>query len=798
MDSLLPPRPTTVHNADGISPTDAGPAVAAAALLQYWAVGNGVLLLSWDGAPAPAAEHIGVRIGDTMVMPPFCRDELPLEDGGSRNLLGLVPGCRMSANAAITVCDETGAPIATSADGAGTGTSAGTETSFGEPAASEQAVPECLDPLALLDGTTAASLEAFARFLFEVCGPTFRLGRDPLFVALCNALLDELTTVEQPLSGRCLLLDRYLLATCEVPSEVRGPFQAYVLSGAMVTPAPFAPARIGSGSGAQHTAVGLFLPAAAAGGDVRVVVFGDCEMALARSHAASASLPTAGDWLITSHGDGKPLRRFVVECLANLSASSEDAAALLREIWLCLAGGGFSVTDPAQPVAAGTTWILGSEAGLFVSGWMRDRYHLAAGLEAERDGVRAFVPLHHLVHCSPPDCGNGDQDGADHPLSEGRFAAFFAYDGPAPAATPCRLALRLKSGTRLTFADGPSAVDAQDAHALILDAFAPAQATDAALGACIEPALEAFAAEVGRTPLTWDTIDLRGGPAKPAVSVVIPLTERSSVLRCRAGQFATDPAMADVEVIFTAADPRTWWRVEACARDLLASYAQGARVVVASRPCRHAEALNAGASIARAPLLTFCGADSVPEERGWIAKLKNSLATRRQFGLVGARILFEDQSLAHAGADLSLDERGAWAVQPRLAGFPRDFAGATGAGPVPVVSSACLMMQRALFEDVDGFSDDYLRQTYADADLCFKVRSTGAAVWHAADVIVFALGDRHGLSEDAGGLPLLLDRRRLTCRWRGQVDLGDDAGDEPAAADDGTDGRRPRRLKVHS
>ena len=791
MDNLSPPLPPCVHaTANGKSPADGG-SLAAAAPLQYCAVGNGVILLSWDGAPAPAAEHIGVRIGDTLVMPPFCRDELPLEDGGSRNLLGIAPGCRVSADAAITVCDETGAPIASSADGAGT------ETSASEPAATAQAVPECLDPLALLEGTTAAGSDAFARFLFEVCGPTFRLGRDPLFIALCNALLDEFSTVEQPLSGRCLLLDRYLLATCEVSSEVRGPIRAYVLSGAMVTPAPFAPARIGSGSRTQHTAVGLFLPAAAAGGDVRVVVLGDCGMAQARSHATSASLPMAGDWLTNSHGDDKPLRRFVVECLASLSVGNEDAAALLREIWLCLAGGGFSVTDPAQPVAAGTTWILGSEAGLFVSGWMRDRYHLAAGLEAERDGVRAIVPLHQLVRCSPPDCGNADPDGAVRPLTETRFAAFFAYDRPAPAATPCRLALRLKSGTRLTFADGPSAIDAQDAHALILDAFAPTQATDAALGTCIEPALEAFAAEVGRTPLAWDTIDLRGGPAKPAVSVVIPLTERTSVLRCRAGQFATDPAMADVEVIFTATDPRTWWRVEASLRDLLASFAQGARVVLPSRPCRHAEALNAGASIARAPLLAFCGADSVAEEPGWIAKLKNTLATRRQFGLVGARILFEDQSLAHAGADLSLDERGAWAVQPRLVGFPRDFAGAAGAGSVPVVTSACLMAHRALFEDLGGFSDDYLRQTYADADLCFKVRSTGAAVWHAADVIMFALGDRHGLSEGAGGLPSLLDRRRLTRRWRGQVDLGDDTADEPAVADDGTDGRRPRRMKVH-
>lgn len=755
-------------------------------------MGNGVLLLSWDGAPAPAAEHLGVRIGDTLVMPPFCQAELPLDDGGLRTLLSLVPGCRMSAGAAIAVCDETGAPIAASAGGPGT------ETSAGELGASEQALPECLDPLAVLDGTTPAGTEALARFLFDACGPTFRLGRDPLFVALCNALLDDLSTVETSLSGRCLLLDRYLLATCAVPPDLSGPIRAYVLSSAMLSSAPFAPGRIGGSAGATDAALALFLPAAAANADVRVAAFGDNGMVVARSRSTRAALPAAGDWLISSNGNDKPLRRFVVECLAGLSAGNEDAAALLREIWLCLAGGGLTVTNPAQPIAAAATSIFGSEAGLFVSGWMRDRHQLVAGLEAERDGVKAFVPLDQLVHLPPPDCVAPDQDRTDRPLGERRFVAFFGYDRPSPAAAPCRLALKLRSGTRLTFAEGPSAVDAQDAHDLILGALAPAQATDTALAACIEPAIEAFAGEAGRIPLTWDSVEIRGGPAKPALSLVIPLTERTRVLRCRAGQFATDPAMADVEVIFTAADPRIWWRIEAAVRDLLASYGQGARVVLPSRPCRHAEALNAGASVARTPLLTFCGADSVPEERGWIAKLKNTLSARRQCGLVGARILFEDHSLAHAGADLSLDERGAWAVRPRLRGFPRDFAGATGAGPVPVVSSACLMAHRALFEDLGGFSEDYLRQAYADADLCFKVRSTGAAIWHAADVIVFALGDRHGLSEDEGGLPLLLDRRRITRRWRGQVDPGDDAGEEAAAADDGTDGRRPRRLKVHS
>lgn len=763
--------------------------------IRHWPLGNGVLLLVWDGVPAPAGDQLGIRVGDNLVAPPYCQLTLPLADGRARNLLSVAPGCRVDTTTPITICDETGTPLAARQDVPPPSPLAddgaiedGTECVV--EGAGEEDAQAWLDPLAILEGVPGIAEARFARFILAECGQAFRLARDPVFVGVCHTLIESLVADEQPLTGRCIVLERDILATTTLARSLAGPLQAFVVSNAMVMPTPFAPHRLGVGASEERATCGLLVPAVAARSDSSVLIFGDSGLMIAHSCTERAALPTAGEWLTRPQDDQKGLRRYLVECMARLSQTSEDAAALLREIWLCLAAGGFKVADATQPVAAGATWILGSEAGTFVTGWLNDRYRLVAGLDVEAGGGRAFVPLDRLVRFPPREPLAGNSGAPDRPEPEWQFAAFIANREPTPAAAPCRLALRMRSGTRLAFAEGPSPVGGREARDIVLRTVLPTHATETALAECIEPAVRAFEEEISRMPIENDVIDIRGFAARPAASLVILLSERTSILRCRAGLFATDPAMADIEVIYVAADPRAWWRMEAPLRDLLASYALGARVVFPSRPCSLGEALNAGASIARTPLIAFLGAGVVPEERGWIAKLTAALGSKRQRGLVGGRILFEDSSLGHAGADLSLNERGSWAVQRRYAGFPRDYAAASGSGPVPVVSSACLMTHRALFEENGGFSTDYLGQAYADADLSFKVRSTGAAVWHAAEAVMFDLGNCLAQDGDPNSVAAMLDQRQLTHRWRAEVDHSDSEIDAPPS------GPRQRRAKV--
>jgi hypothetical protein len=65
---------------------------------------------------------------------------------------------------------------------------------------------------------------------------------------------------------------------------------------------------------------------------------------------------------------------------------------------------------------------------------------------------------------------------------------------------------------------------------------------------------------------------------------------------------------------------------------------------------------------------------------------------------------------------------------------------------VEVISGACLMVRRAAFEAVDGFSEDYFMYT-EDVDLCYKLRRTGLRNYYLPSATVKHFGG--GSSESA-------------------------------------------------
>lgn len=58
---------------------------------------------------------------------------------------------------------------------------------------------------------------------------------------------------------------------------------------------------------------------------------------------------------------------------------------------------------------------------------------------------------------------------------------------------------------------------------------------------------------------------------------------------------------------------------------------------------------------------------------------------------------------------------------------------------VEVVSGACMMMKRHLFDRVEGFSQDYFMYG-EDLDLCYKVHRLGYANYHVPDIEIFHFG----------------------------------------------------------
>lgn len=111
-----------------------------------------------------------------------------------------------------------------------------------------------------------------------------------------------------------------------------------------------------------------------------------------------------------------------------------------------------------------------------------------------------------------------------------------------------------------------------------------------------------------------------------------------------------------------------------------------------------------------------------PLSDGWLREML-ILAQQAPIGAVGARILFADHRVRHAGLTLGLGKNRL--VGRRFRDFPEEESGYFGQIAVvqdlSAVSGECLLVSREKYKQAGGFSESY-RSCLFDVDFCLKLR----------------------------------------------------------------------------
>ena len=162
-----------------------------------------------------------------------------------------------------------------------------------------------------------------------------------------------------------------------------------------------------------------------------------------------------------------------------------------------------------------------------------------------------------------------------------------------------------------------------------------------------------------------------------------------------------------------------------------------------SRNLGFARACNQGADAARGKYLIFLNNDTEPQP-DWLNRLIEPFRTNESIGVVGARLIYPDGTIQHAGIEMMqaaepvyLRNYGATMVLPE---HPYRFAAPTDPRvmrprELDMVTGACLAIPAQLFQKVNGFDEAYLNGG-EDADLCFKVRADGYKVLYQPEALV--------------------------------------------------------------
>jgi GT2 family glycosyltransferase len=153
---------------------------------------------------------------------------------------------------------------------------------------------------------------------------------------------------------------------------------------------------------------------------------------------------------------------------------------------------------------------------------------------------------------------------------------------------------------------------------------------------------------------------------------------------------------------------------------------RGFRVVTDAAPFNFARLCNRGAQAARGDWLLFLNNDTEALTPNWLERMLE-VAGHPRVGVVGATLLYPDQTIQHAGILPTAD--GCWRHVHE--GEPATIEGGHGelghVRAVPAVTGACLLIGKQLFDELRGFNTRFALD-YNDVDLCCRVRERGRAV----------------------------------------------------------------------
>ncbi len=194
--------------------------------------------------------------------------------------------------------------------------------------------------------------------------------------------------------------------------------------------------------------------------------------------------------------------------------------------------------------------------------------------------------------------------------------------------------------------------------------------------------------------------------------------------------------------------------------ELLAGMEPEASVIRNGENLGFARANNLGARAAKGEFLLFLNNDTLPHS-GWLEAMIDEADSDPRVGVVGAKLLYpDDQRIQHAGIEMidgTPDHvfRNAGAADP----------GVNEARDLDMVTGACLLIRRDLFERLGGFDEGYVNGV-EDVDLCLRARDLGYKVRYCPGAVLeHHEGKTEGRYEHVE--PNLV---RFAERWEGRFD----------------------------
>jgi len=217
----------------------------------------------------------------------------------------------------------------------------------------------------------------------------------------------------------------------------------------------------------------------------------------------------------------------------------------------------------------------------------------------------------------------------------------------------------------------------------------------------------------------------------PSVSIIVPTRDQLALLRrCVAG---VREIVYDGEVELIIMDNES--QDSDTLRFLDTLEQEGVRVIRHVGAFNYSAINNAAVAEARNPYLCFLNNDIEMLDETWFSRLM-TFAVRPEVGAVGAKLLYPDDTIQHAGVVLGLGNAAGHIYRNQGKDERGYFNQAHLDRYVTAATAACLVVSREKFLAVGGFDPEHFGVAFSDVDLCLKLDRAGWKNVYAAGAVL--------------------------------------------------------------
>ena len=215
----------------------------------------------------------------------------------------------------------------------------------------------------------------------------------------------------------------------------------------------------------------------------------------------------------------------------------------------------------------------------------------------------------------------------------------------------------------------------------------------------------------------------------PTVSIIVPTRDRADLLEtCLAGLAQLDyPAQIEIIIVDNGS-------TQPDALAFMKDAAAGGRVRLLrdDGPFNYSRLNNQAAAVAKGTYLCLLNNDVEAIDGAWLSQLVRH-AVQPGVAAVGARLLYPDGSIQHAGVTVGLGDAAGHVQRGINPASACHFAWHGVSRCVSAVTGACLLVSAADFVRVGGLDERGFAVAFNDVDLCLKLGASGASIIYCAE-----------------------------------------------------------------